>query len=164
MHSHKEKIKSEKEIIEIVKKAKQKKKTIVTTNGSFDIFHYGHIKLFEEAKQQGDILIVGINSDASVKAYKGPDRPINPENARAGLVASLQYVDYVFLFDDTTPNRWLELIAPDIHCNSSEYGENCVERPTLDKLGAKLHLVYRNENDGLSTTEMIQKIIRIYGK
>ncbi len=160
----KNKIKSEAEIIEIARKLKQEGKKIVTTNGSFDIFHFGHTLLFEEAKKQGDALIVGINSDQSVKEYKGPDRPINPEQARAGVVAALQAVDFVFLFDDTTPNRWLELIVPDVHCNSSEYGENCVERPTLNKIGARLHLVQRDANDGLSTSEMIEKIIKIYGK
>lgn len=160
----KNKIRSEEEIVKITKRLKQEGKKIVTTNGSFDIFHFGHTKLFEEAKQQGDVLIVGVNSDKSVKEYKGPDRPINPEQARAGVVAALQAVDYVFLFDDTTPNRWLELILPDVHCNSSEYGENCVERPTLDKIGARLHLVGRDQEDGLSTTEMIRKIIDIYGE
>lgn len=152
------KIKSEEEIIEIAKKLQSEKKIIVTTNGSFDIFHYGHVKLFEEAKKQGDILIVGINSDSSVRGYKGPDRPINPENARAGVISALESVDYVFLFDDPIPNRWLELICPNVHCNSSEYGENCIEKPILKKIGARLHLVHRDGNDGLSTTEIIQKL------
>lgn len=156
------KIKTEQEIIKIAKRLRQDGKKIVTTNGSFDIFHYGHVKLLEEAKKQGDVLIVGINSDRSVKEYKGPDRPINPERARAGVIAALEAVDYVFLFDDTIPNRWLELIHPDIHCNSSEYGENCVEKPILDKIGAKLVLIGRDANDGLSTTNMIKKIKEIY--
>lgn len=156
-------IKSESEIIAISQKLRAEGKKIVTTNGSFDIFHFGHVKLFEECKRQGDILIVGINSDKSVKEYKSPDRPINPENARAGVVVALKAVDYVFLFDDTTPNRWLELINPHVHCNSSEYGENCVEKPILDKIGAKLYLVQRDISDGLSTTEMIGKIMKIYG-
>jgi rfaE bifunctional protein nucleotidyltransferase chain/domain len=160
--STQEKIKSEKEVIEISEKLRKEGKKVVTTNGSFDIFHYGHVKLFEEAKKQGNVLIVGINSDNSVKEYKGPNRPINPEKARSGVVAALEAVDYVFLFDDTTPNRWLELIMPDIHCNSSEYGENCVERPALDKIGAKLLLISRDKNDELSTTEIIKKIKDIY--
>lgn len=152
------KIKKESELIKISNKFRDKGKTIVTTNGSFDIFHYGHIKLFNEAKKQGDILIVGINSDNSVKAYKDPNRPINPEIARAEVVAALEMVDYVFLFDDLIPNRWLETIKPQVHCNSSEYGKNCVEKPVLDKIGARLHLVERGE-DGLSTTELIKKQI-----
>lgn len=153
----KNKIRTEKDIIKVAKNLREKGKKIVTTNGSFDIFHFGHVKLLQECKKQGGILIVGINSDKSVREYKGPDRPINPEDARAGVIAALEAVDYVFLFNDTTPNRWLELIRPDVHCNSSEYGENCVERPVLDKIGARLHLVKRVE-DGLSTTEILNKI------
>jgi rfaE bifunctional protein nucleotidyltransferase chain/domain len=149
------KIKSEKEIIEISRKFKDQGKTVVTTNGSFDIFHFGHVKLFNEAKKQGDILIVGINSDKSVRSYKGSGRPINSEDARAGVVAALETVDYVFLFDDLIPNRWLKLIRPNVHCNSSEYGENCVERPTLDKIDCRLHLVERNPKDGLSTSNIL---------
>ena len=152
----KHKIKPEREIIKISKKLRSQGKKIVTTNGSFDIFHFGHVKLFLECKKQGDILIVGVNSDKSVKAYKGSNRPINPEKARAGVVAALEVVDHVFLFDDITPNRWLELVRPDVHCNSSEYGENCIERPIVDKIGAKLHLVKR-VNDGFSTTEILGK-------
>lgn len=158
------KIKTEEELIRIAEKLRNSGKKVVTTNGSFDIFHFGHTLLFDEAKKQGDVLIVGLNSDKSVKEYKGPDRPINPEKARAGVITALENVDYVFLFNDTTPNRWLELIKPDVHCNSSEYGEDCVEKPTLEKIGAKLHLVGRDENDGLSTSEIIEKIVQIYGK
>jgi rfaE bifunctional protein nucleotidyltransferase chain/domain len=153
-----QKIKAEAEIVQIAQKLKSQNKIVVTTNGSFDIFHFGHVKLFEEAKKQGDVLIVGINSDKSVKEYKGPDRPINPENARAGVIAALEAVDFVFLFDDLNPIRWLEEIKPNIHCNSSEYGENCIERPILDKIEAKLFLIGRDVGDGLSTSELIQKI------
>lgn len=152
------KIKSEKEISLITEDLKKKGKKIVTTNGSFDVFHYGHVMLFEDSKKQGDILIVGINSDKSVRGYKGPSRPINPETARAGVVSALEAVDYVFLFDDLTPNRWLEVIKPNVHCTSSEYGQNCPKRPALDKVGIKLHLVSRNSNDGLSTTEILKKL------
>lgn len=157
----KKKIKKETELIKITKSLKKQGKIIVTTNGSFDIFHYGHVKLFEKAKRQGDVLITGVNSDISVKAYKGPDRPVNPESARAGVIAALEAVDYVFLFDDLNPNRWLELISPHIHCNSSEYGKNCIEKSILDKIGSKLVLVKRDNNDGLSTSEIINKVKKI---
>lgn len=159
--SHTEKIKSEQEIIEIAKKAHTEGKKIVTTNGSFDIFHFGHVKLLEKAKAQGDILIVGVNSDQSVKEYKKkPGRPINPEKARAGVVAALEAVDFVFLFDDTAPNRWLELIQPDVHCNSSEYGrpKEWVEYESVIKNGGVCHAIIRPK-DGLSTSEIIEKII-----
>lgn len=158
--THKEKIKSLEEIAEIVAEAKKNGKKIVTTNGSFDIFHFGHIKLFEEAKTQGDVLIVGVNSDQSVKEYKQkPGRPINPENARAGVVATLEAVDFVFLFDDITPNGWLEMLKPAVYCNSNEYGnpEEWVEYESVTKNGGICHAVNRSD-DGLSTTEIVEKI------
>jgi glycerol-3-phosphate cytidylyltransferase len=157
---HKEKIKSLAEILEIVAEAKKKGKKIVTTNGSFDIFHFGHIILLEECKRQGDILIVGINSDESVRAYKKkPGRPVNPENARIGGVVALSAIDYAFLFDETTPNQWIEKMKPDVHCNSSEYGkpEEWVEYEAVTKSGGICHAVSRDD-DGLSTTEIVEKI------
>lgn len=158
--THQEKIKSEDEIVAIAKKLREQGKKIVTTNGSFDIFHFGHIILFEECKNQGDILIVGVNSDQSVREYKKkPGRPVNSEQARAGVVAALRAVDFVFLFDDTTPNRWIEILKPDVHCNSSEYGqpEEWVEYKSVIENGGICHPVARDD-DGLSTTEMIEKI------
>lgn len=158
--NHKEKIKSFAGIIDIVAEARKEGKKVVTTNGSFDIFHFGHIKLFEEARAQGDILIVGVNNDQSVREYKKkPGRPINPEKARIGVIAALEAVDFVFLFDDTTPNRWLEILKPNVHCNSSEYGnpEEWVEHASVTKNGGTCHAVPRG-NDGLSTTEIIEKI------
>lgn len=157
-HMSKDKIISENEAAQLSEQYRSAGKVVITTNGSFDIFHFGHVMLLEEAKRQGDILIVGLNSDASVRAYKGPDRPINPETARAGVLAAMEAVDHVFLFDDATPNRWLERICPSVHCNSSEYGSDCVERPVLESISARLHLVGRDGKDGLSTTEIIRKL------
>jgi len=140
--NHKEKIKSLDEILEIVTKANKEGKRIVTTNGSFDLLHAGHIDLFWKAKSEGDILIVGVNSDQSVKAYKKkPSRPIIPEQYRAEAVAAVMYVDYVFLFDDLIPNPWLDRIRPDVHANSAEYGKDCVETEVLKKYGGELFLV-----------------------
>ncbi|NTW14922.1 MAG: adenylyltransferase/cytidyltransferase family protein [Candidatus Moranbacteria bacterium] len=153
-----EKVVSENKAVKLSQRYRNEGKRVVTTNGSFDVFHFGHVILLEEAKRQGDILIVGLNSDTSVRAYKGPNRPINPEAARAGVLAAMEAVDHVFLFDDTTPIRWLERIRPAVHCNSSEYGSDCVERPTLDAIGARLKLVGRNADDGLSTTEILRKL------
>lgn len=158
--NHKEKIKTLDEILEIVAKAKKEGKKIVTTNGSFDIFHFGHVKLFEECRKQGDILVVGINSDQSIRAYKKKSgRPINSEDARAGVAAALSSVDYVFLFDDTTPLRWIEVLQPNVHCNSSEYGkpEEWIEYRSVIKNGGICHTIERH-NDGFSTTEIIEKI------
>jgi D-glycero-beta-D-manno-heptose 1-phosphate adenylyltransferase len=156
--SHKEKIKSLDEIIKIVEEAKKEDKKIVTTNGSFDLFHAGHIDLLEKAKAKGDLLIVGVNSDKSVKAYKKkPGRPIIPDKYRAELLAAIMYVDYVFVFDDLIPNAWLEKIRPDVHANSAEYGTKCVEAEVLDQYGGELFLVPK-EDIPLSTSLIEAKI------
>jgi D-glycero-beta-D-manno-heptose 1-phosphate adenylyltransferase len=155
---HKEKIKSLDEILEIVGGMKLEGKKIVTTNGSFDLFHAGHIQLLERAKEKGDILIVGINSDKSVREYKKkPGRPIIPEKCRAELLAAIMYVDYVFLFDDLIPNPWLDKIRPDAHANSAEYGAKCVETEVLEKYGGELLLVPK-EDIPLSTSAIEAKI------
>lgn len=156
--NHKEKIKSLDEILKIVEKAKKGGKRIVTTNGSFDLFHAGHVNLFQKVKERGDILIVGVNSDKSVREYKKkPGRPIIPEQFRAEAVAAIMYVDYVFLFDDLVPNPWLEKIRPDVHANSAEYGAKCVETEVLEKYGGELFLVPKVDIP-LSTSDIEAKI------
>jgi len=156
--THKEKIKSLEEILEIVAKAKKEDKKIVTTNGSFDLVHAGHIDLIQKAKEKGDLLIVGINSDQSVREYKKkPGRPIVSEKYRAELVAAIMYVDFVFLFDDLIPNAWLDKIRPDVHANSAEYGTKCVETEILDQYGGELFLVPK-EDIPLSTSLIEAKI------
>ena len=113
--------------------------TIVTTNGSFDLLHDGHKYLLAEARAQGDILIVGVNSDASVKRYKGPDRPIESQDVRARKVAA--FADAVFIFDDDDPRPWLPKVRPNVHVNAETYGADCVEAPLLNELGARLVLI-----------------------
>ena len=136
-----DKIKSIKEVSEIALELRKKKKRIVTLNGTFDILHAGHDYMVSEAKKQGDILIVGVNSDSSVKSNKGKHRPINNEMSRGKMMASYKEVDYVTLFNEKTPIELLEIIKPDVHVNGSEYGENCIEAPTVKKHGGKIHIV-----------------------
>ena len=150
------KIKTRQEIEDIVKELKHKGKRIVTCNGCFDIIHAGHIKFLTEAKTQGDILIVGINSDSSVKENKGPKRPINNENDRAQVLDALKIVDYVTIFNEKTPIQLLEAIKPEIHANGEEYGEDCIEAETIRKNKGKIHLIKLKE--GFSTTNLINKI------
>lgn len=150
------KIKTKEEIEKIVKELKQKGKKIVTCNGCFDILHAGHIKFLKEAKQQGDVLIVGLNSDSSVKLNKGPKRPINNEKDRAAILATLKMVDYITIFNEKTPIPLLEIIKPDIHCNGEEYGENCIEKPVVKKYGGKIHIIKLKQ--GFSTTDIIKRI------
>lgn len=157
-----DKVKQLKEIVRITKDLKKQGKIIVTTNGSYDIFHAGHARSLREAKMQGDVLVVGVNSDQSVKAYKSPDRPIIGEKERAEMVAALECVDYVFVFEETTPIRFINEIKPNIHANSEDYGENCIESGTVKKNGGKIYLL--KKYPGVSTTEIIEKILKIYGK
>ena len=133
-------------------------KRIVTINGSFDVLHAGHLRILTEAREQADVLVVGLNSDESVRALKGPTRPIVPQQQRADLLLGLRCVDYVHVFDEATPIAFIEQIAPDVHVNGLEYGQNCVEASTVRRLGGRLHLVPRSL--GLSTTSIVQAIDR----
>jgi D-beta-D-heptose 7-phosphate kinase/D-beta-D-heptose 1-phosphate adenosyltransferase len=133
-----------------------KGKRIVTTNGSFDLLHNGHLYLLNEARQKGDVLIVGLNSDKSVKSYKGPNRPIVPERRRAEMLLALRMVDYVHIFDEPHPIAFLKELNPDVHVNSSEYGEDCIESATVRRGGGTIHLVGRIP--GLSTSQLIDDL------
>jgi len=135
---------------------RKKNKTVATLNGSFDLLHAGHLQIIYEAKQTADILLVALNSDASIKAYKSIDRPIIPLEYRLQMMAALQFVDYITWFDETDPIKILEVIKPDVHVNGSEYGENCIEADTVKKYGGKIHIV--EKIDGLSTSQILSKI------
>ena len=157
------KIKTLKELIPIVKTIKKQNKKIVTTNGVFDILHYGHVKYLEEAKKLGDVLIVGINTDRSVKENKGDKRPINDEKSRLGVLASLESVDYVFLFGEKDPSSCLSRIKPDIHIKAGDYKLNrIIEKDAVEKNGGKV--VIAKVEKGYSTTGLINRILEIYGK
>ena len=151
------KIKKRRELSKIVKELKEEGNKIVTTNGTFDILHYGHIKLFEYAKQQGNILVVGINSDKSVKMYKDPNRPIIKQKYRAEILSALEYIDYVTIFNEPDPKKFIESVKPNIHVNSAEYGYDCIEKDTVERYGGKIKLF--NIIKGHSTSELIKKII-----
>ncbi len=140
-------------IKQLTENIKKQGKTIVTINGTFDILHLGHESILKEAKKQGDILIVGVNSDSSVKQNKGPERPVNNQSSRAKMIANFKEVDYVTIFDEKTPIELLELTKPNIHINGSEYGKECIEAETVEKNGGKIHIV--NLTKGYSTTKLI---------
>ncbi len=97
------------------------RKKIVFTNGTFDILHRGHVSYLEKARQSGDVLVVGVNSDSSVRAYKGPGRPVNPEADRLFVLAALQCVDYVVLFSDPTPHRLILSLKPDVLAKGADW-------------------------------------------
>jgi len=151
------KIKTQKEIVAIARRLKKNKKKIVTYNGSFDILHLGHIKSLQEAKQQGDVLIVPLNSNKSVRGYKGPNHPIVSQEERAQTLAALSCVDYVVIFDEINPKEILNKIKPDIHCHGADWGRDCVERETIEKNGGRIHIL--KWTPGLSTSNLIKKIV-----
>jgi D-beta-D-heptose 7-phosphate kinase/D-beta-D-heptose 1-phosphate adenosyltransferase len=135
---------------------KAQDKRIVTINGSFDLLHGGHAHILEEARAQGDVLIVGLNSDASVRAYKGAQRPIIPETQRARMLLALRAVDYVHIFEEAVPMPFLSEIKPQVHVNGSEYGPDCVEAPMVKANGGRVHIVAKIP--GLSTSEILARI------
>ena len=146
-------IKSREELGRCVLSARSKNQRIVFTNGCFDILHLGHVKYLEVAKSFGDILIVGLNADSSVRKLKGPERPINPEYDRAYLLAALEVVDYVVIFDEETPYDLIKMIAPDILVKGGDYEGKAV---VGTEFAGELKLV--DFVDGKSTTKTIERI------
>lgn len=141
----------------IVNLAKEQGKKIVFTNGCFDILHVGHISYLENAKKQGDILIVGVNSDASTRRLKGPTRPINNENDRACMLSALKSVDYTVIFDEDTPEDLIAYLKPSIHVKGGDYKkEDLPETKIVEAYGGKV--VILNFVEGKSTTNIINKI------
>ena len=115
---------------------------VVFANGCFDTLHVGHVRYLEGARQEGDILIVAVNSDSSVCDLKGPGRPILPESARADLVAALRVVDYVVLFSEPNVESLLEFLRPDVHAKGTDYtAETVPERATAARLGIRVAIV-----------------------
>lgn len=142
----------------VLKNAGQK---IVLTNGCFDIIHAGHIKYLEKAAAYGDCLIVGLNTDASIKRWKDKNRPIIPEEERAAVLDALKPVDYVVLFDETNAEKLLEKVMPDVYVKGGDYTlETLPEAKTLKRCGG--HAEFINLVDGCSTTKIIKKIKEIY--
>lgn len=131
-------------------------KRIVTLNGCFDLLHVGHLHMFYEASKRGDVLIVALNSDASIRGYKGPSRPITPLSERLQMVSALRFVDYVTFFEEATPVALLEKIKPDVHVNGVEYGKECIEADTVKRHGGRIELIAFIE--GKSTTNTIAKL------
>lgn len=119
--------------------ARAEGKTVVTTNGAFDLLHPGHLFLLTRARMRGDALVVGVNSDASVRRSKGPDRPVESQDVRAARLA--RHADAVFIFDDDDPRSWLQAIRPAVHVNAETYGRDCIEAGALREIGAELVLV-----------------------
>ncbi len=131
-------------------------KRIVTLNGSFDLLHAGHLQILHEAALQGDVFIVALNTDRSVKTYKSEKRPIIPLQQRLTMMSALSMVDYVTWFDEPDPRVLLSKIKPDVHVNGAEYGENCLESDVVRANGGRVHVVQLVP--GLSTSCILEKI------
>lgn len=150
------KILKREEILKTIEKLKNENKTIVFTNGCFDILHVGHVRYLKESAKYGDILIVGLNSDSSVKKLKGESRPINNENDRAEILSALYFVDYIVIFNENTPENLLDEIKPDIYTKGADYTiETLPEAKTVLKNGGKVEFI--NLVEGKSTTNIIKK-------
>jgi len=142
-----------KKLKSIVKKLKQQGKKIVFTNGCFDILHKGHISLLKKAKKYGDVLIVGLNTDDSVKRLKGKDRPINPQNVRAEILDSIKYVDYVVLFNEDTPYKLITELRPDVVVKGKDYKPKEIVGWGIVPKVVRVDIV-----ESFSTTGLIKKI------
>jgi rfaE bifunctional protein nucleotidyltransferase chain/domain len=153
-----EKLKTLPELAEVFANAKKAGKTIVAASGSFDMLHAGQVEFLQIAKQQGDYLAVFLNSDESVRGYKGKTRPFIPEADRATLLAGLACVDYVLIFNELTPLSVLETLHPDVYCNGADWGENCVEKPIVEKHGGRIHIIKEADRPGNKASDIIKRI------
>lgn len=141
----------------LVQELKEQNKTIVFTNGCFDILHIGHVRYLKESAKFADIMIIGLNSDSSVKRLKGETRPINNESDRAELLSELGFVDYVVIFEEDSPVNLLDEIKPDIYTKGADYTlETLPEAPTVLKNGGRVEFI--DLVVGKSTTNVIKKI------
>ena len=151
------KLKSLEELKSIALQAKARGQKIVFTNGCFDILHRGHLHVLREAKALGDLLIVAVNSDGSVKRLKGPSRPVISEVGRSELIAALEMVDYVTLFDETDPRRLIEEIQPDILAKGGDWRrDQVVGADIVERSGGKVAVIPYLK--GFSTTEIIERV------
>ena len=151
------KIVSRSKISSLSRRLKSLGKKIVFTNGTFDLLHLGHVAILEKAKRFGDVLVVGVNTDRSVKSYKGPDRPINPEGDRIRVLAALACVDFAVLFDDPTPRPLILKLKPDVLVKGSDWKKNRIAgAKDVESWGGRIRRI-RLVPDR-STTRLIQKL------
>jgi rfaE bifunctional protein nucleotidyltransferase chain/domain len=145
------------ELIEIVSRARKNGARIVLANGCFDVLHAGHVRYLEGARALGDMLVVGVNSDSEVAKLKGEGRPIMPEQERAEIVAALQAVDLVTIFDEPTVTELLLALKPDVHAKGTDYTEETVpERDVVRSYGGRVTIV--GDPKDHSTSEILRKV------
>jgi rfaE bifunctional protein nucleotidyltransferase chain/domain len=148
-------------VAEEVRRLQSAGKKVVFTNGCFDILHVGHIELLRGARALGDVLVVAINSDASVARLKGPDRPIFPESERAELLDNMQMTDFVCIFDEDTPLDAIMIIRPDVLVKGADWTANIVGQTEVESWGGRVAALPLVE--GYSTTAIIERVLTRYG-
>jgi D-beta-D-heptose 7-phosphate kinase/D-beta-D-heptose 1-phosphate adenosyltransferase len=159
----KEKIKKRDDLRRVVEDLKAKGKRIVFTNGCFDLLHIGHIRYLEKAKSLGNILVVGVNSDRSVRGLKGPNRPILPEEERAEILSGLGCVNYITIFDEPTPLELISSLQPHVLVKGGDWTkESTVGKEVVERLGGEVVILPFIE--GSSTSNLIETILKRYEK
>jgi D-beta-D-heptose 7-phosphate kinase/D-beta-D-heptose 1-phosphate adenosyltransferase len=154
------KVVSQKELLSRVAEAKAARRRIVFTNGCYDLLHPGHVRLLEKSRELGDILVLALNSDRSVRENKGASRPIIPEDERAEIAAALAAVDYVVLFDEPTPREIIARVLPDVLVKGSDWGaDEVVGREEVEAAGGRVVSVPLEP--GYSTSAIIESILKI---
>jgi rfaE bifunctional protein nucleotidyltransferase chain/domain len=158
-----EKIKSEEELVEIIRQLKAEGKKVGFSSGAFDLVHAGHVLYLKEAKEQCDVLVIALNSDQSVKEYKGENRPIVGQEDRAAILSAFEFVDFILIKEDRRNRRLLEALKPDLYIKGGDYTpEQLTSSDVMDKIGGKTVILPLSK--GLSTTELVQRSKRAYGE
>jgi len=140
-------------------KERARGRTIAFANGCFDVLHVGHVRYLQDAAKEADVLVVGVNGDDSVRELKGEGRPVMPAAERAEIIAAIEGVDYVTIFDESSPARLLGVLQPDVHCKGTDYTADSVpERDVVQAYGGRVAIV--GDPKEHSTSEMLKKLRR----
>lgn len=154
---------SQEALVSLRRRMRRSGKRVVFTNGTFDILHRGHVEYLQKAKRLGDVLIVGLNTDASIRRIKGPHRPVNNNRDRATVLAALNAVDYVCFFGDDTPGRLIARLVPDVLVKGADWSiGSIVGRDTVQKHGGRVRTI--RLTPGKSTTGTIERVLNAYGR
>ncbi|NLN79117.1 MAG: D-glycero-beta-D-manno-heptose 1-phosphate adenylyltransferase [Armatimonadetes bacterium] len=155
-----DKLLTRRQAVQIAIDAREAGKTVVFTNGCFDILHVGHVRYLRQARAMGEMLIVGLNTDESVRALKGPSRPVYSQDDRAEVLAALEFVDYVVMFDESVPVELIKEIRPDIDVKGGDYNiEDMPEAKIMRDLGGRVEIIPYSvtQSEAFSTTQTIRR-------
>lgn len=155
-----DKVKTQADLAQIVQARRERGERCVFTNGCFDILHVGHIRYLQEARELGDYLVVALNSDQSVRQLKGYPRPFVAQDERAEMIAALESVDYVTIYDELTADKVIRLLRPEIYVKGGDYQpENITEAPAVRAYGGQVVTVTLVQ--GRSTTRLVERVVRL---